>query len=257
MKIESETWKTSLLRIVKLFALLYLFFLSIELLSGSFKIFGLSYEEEFKRLIAVTAHPLVGLCLGLLITSVIQSSSTTTSMLVAAVAEGSLPVPYAIPMIMGANIGTTVTGVIVAMGHITRRQEFQKAYAAATIHDYFNFLSVLIILPLEVYTHFLERTCTWLTSVFVGVGGVKVANPLKDSSYAPAKHFFEGLIYQVVEKGSLWAPPLMLLVALIILAFALKYLSSTIKSAITGRVEKLVNGYLFARAWRALLLGAL
>jgi sodium-dependent phosphate cotransporter len=141
-------WQTSLARFIKLVALLYLFFISIDLLSCSFKVFGLNYESQFKAIIAVTANPLVALCLGILITSVIQSSSTTTSIIVAVVAEGSLPVSYAIPMIMGANIGTTVTGILVSLGHITRRQEFERAYSAATVHDFFNLLTVSILLPL-------------------------------------------------------------------------------------------------------------
>ena len=53
-------------------------------------------------------------------------------------------------MIMGANIGTAVTNTLVSMAHITRPQEFRRAFAAATVHDLFNFLAVFIFLSIEI-----------------------------------------------------------------------------------------------------------
>ena len=61
-----------------------------------------------------------------------------------------LEVRPAIPIIMGANIGTSVTNTIVAMGQIADKNEFRRAFAGATVHDMFNLLSVSIILPIEV-----------------------------------------------------------------------------------------------------------
>lgn len=40
------------------------------------------------------------------------------------------------------------------------REEFSRAFASATIHDIFNFLSVLVLLPIEMLTHYLE----WITN---------------------------------------------------------------------------------------------
>ncbi len=57
---------------------------------------------------------------------------------------------------MGANIGTSVTNTIVSFMQATDRNEFRRAFAAATVHDMFNWLSVIVLLPLEVTTHFLE-----------------------------------------------------------------------------------------------------
>ena len=73
-----------------------------------------------------------------------------TSVIVGLVATGEVPVHTAVPMIMGANIGTTVTNTIVSLAHITRPQEFRRAFAAATVHDAFNFMAVAIFLPLEI-----------------------------------------------------------------------------------------------------------
>ena len=52
-------------------------------------------------------------------------------------------------MIMGANIGTSVTNTFVSMAQSGNQREFRRAFAGATIHDMFNWLTVLILLPLE------------------------------------------------------------------------------------------------------------
>ena len=63
-----------------------------------------------------------------------------------------LTVELAIPIVMGANIGTSVTNTLVSVGEISHRNEFRRAFAGATVHDMFNWLSVLVLLPLEVVT---------------------------------------------------------------------------------------------------------
>lgn len=60
-----------------------------------------------------------------------------------------LPVQNAIPLVMGANIGTSVTNTIVSIGQITNKNDFRRAFAGATVHDMFNWLTVLVLLPLE------------------------------------------------------------------------------------------------------------
>ena len=56
----------------------------------------------------------------------------------------------AIPIVMGANIGTSVTNTIVSLGQITDKDDFRRAFAGATVHDIFNWLSVFVLLPLEI-----------------------------------------------------------------------------------------------------------
>ena len=78
-----------------------------------------------------------------------QSSSASTSVIVGLVASGALGVEQAVPMVMGANIGTTVTNTLVSLGHVRQSAEFKRAFAAATVHDFFNVLAVSILLPIE------------------------------------------------------------------------------------------------------------
>jgi hypothetical protein len=104
-------------------------------------------------------NPIAGLMIGVLATVLVQSSSTSTSIVVSLVGAGAMDVQTAIPVIMGANIGTSVTNTIVAMGQANDSEQYERAFAGATVHDMFNFLSVLILLPLESVTHMLY----WMT----------------------------------------------------------------------------------------------
>ena len=95
------------------------------------------------------ANPVVALMIGILGTVLVQSSSTFTSIIVAAIGAG-MSVHIAIPMIMGANIGTSVTNTLVAITQIGNRQEFERAFAAATVHDMFNWATVIVLFTIEV-----------------------------------------------------------------------------------------------------------
>ena len=139
-------------QILALLALLFGFFLGLDMMGLSFKLFGSGLAQE---LIERTSNPFVGLIIGILATTLVQSSSTTTSLTVGLVAAGALSIEGAVPIVMGANIGTSVTCALVSLVHVRRKEEFQRAFAGATIHDFFNCLAVLILLPLEVMTGFL------------------------------------------------------------------------------------------------------
>jgi sodium-dependent phosphate cotransporter len=164
-----------IIRILILVIAIYVFLVSIKLMGSSFKLMGEGFAES---LVKTTSNPFVGLFIGLLVTSIVQSSSSTTSMVVALVGGGMLPLRLAVPMVMGANIGTTVTNILVSMGHLTRRREFKRAFAGATVHDIFNVIVVLILFPLEYFTHFLEKTASYMATVFVGSAGMEFETPL-------------------------------------------------------------------------------
>ncbi len=133
-------------RVVYFLALLYLFFSSIELMSTAFKMSGAGLADQ---LLNTASDPVAGLLIGFLATSMIQSSSTTTTIVVGLVASGALTIQLAVPIIMGANIGTTTTNTIVSMGHVTRPAEFERAFAASTVHDFFNVFAAF------------TRSCRW------------------------------------------------------------------------------------------------
>ena len=144
------------------FLALYLFLVGIQGLNSGIKLLGGDFA---KTIVETTENPFISLLIGILATTLFQSSSTTTSLIVGLVASGALTLSGAIPMIMGANIGTTVTNTIVSMGHIKRGNEFKRAFSAATHHDIFNVLSVLILLPLELAFGMIEKTAVGLSSL--------------------------------------------------------------------------------------------
>ncbi|XP_070546832.1 sodium-dependent phosphate transport protein 2B-like [Ptychodera flava] len=142
-------------KVVLLLALLYMFICSLSFLSAAFRLLGGKTAGEAFSSNAVLSNPICGLMIGVLATVLVQSSSTTTSIVVSMVAAEILYVEQAIPIVMGANIGTSVTNTIVSIFQAHDRNEFRRAFAGATIHDVFNWLSVLILLPLEIATQYL------------------------------------------------------------------------------------------------------
>ena len=153
---------------LRVLGLLYLLLISVALIGSGFK---QATGDQAMELFAFANNPIAGLVVGVLTTALLQSSSTVTSIIVGLVA-GGLPVSVAIPMVMGANIGTTITNTIVSLGHVRQGEAFRRAFSAATIHDCFNLLSVLIFLPLEIAFGLLEKTAAFLASLLVGGGTV-------------------------------------------------------------------------------------
>ncbi|XP_074652751.1 sodium-dependent phosphate transport protein 2B-like [Tubulanus polymorphus] len=149
-----------ILRLVFLVVLLYLFICALDFMSSAFKILGGKAAGRAFADNELLANPVAGLMIGVLATVLVQSSSTSTSIVVTMVASKILYVRTAIPIIMGANIGTSVTNTIVSIGHISNKDEFRRAFAGATVHDMFNWLSVIILLPLEAasgYVYYLTK----------------------------------------------------------------------------------------------------
>ncbi|KAM6220864.1 LOW QUALITY PROTEIN: sodium-dependent phosphate transport protein 2B [Rhynchocyon petersi] len=150
-------------KFILLLGFLYMFVCSLDVLSSAFQLLGGKVAGKFFTDGSVLSNPVAGLVIGVLVTVMVQSSSTSSSIIVSMVASSLLTVRAAIPIIMGANIGTSITNTIVALMQAGDRNEFRRAFAGATVHDFFNWLSVLVLLPVEAGTHYLES----LTNVVV------------------------------------------------------------------------------------------
>ena len=161
--INSERTKFVLRNSLYILAALIIFLFALDLMISSLQHLGKTAAET---IILATSNPFTGLFIGLLVTAIIQSSSTTTSMTVALVASGAITLEGAIPIIMGANVGTTITSTIVSLGFITKKKEFRRAVAAGTYHDFFNILTVIILFPLEYYYGFLSQTSQFIATQF-------------------------------------------------------------------------------------------
>ena len=111
-----------------------------------------------------------------------------------------ITVQQGIPIIMGANIGTSVTSTIVALGQAMDRDEFRRAMAGATVHDMFNWLAVLVLLPIEVLTDMLYH----LTSAMVK--NIDTADH-ETTSFGKLYKALTDLIIEVIRQSNLTQHP--------------------------------------------------
>jgi sodium-dependent phosphate cotransporter len=154
---------------------LYFFLFSLELLGNAAKVLG---GCSAGGLLSDETNPVASLVIGELATALVQSSSTTTSIVVTLVGAEAVSVKSGIYLIMGANIGTSVTNTIIAMGQMGSGDQLERAFAGATVHDLFNLLSVAVLFPLELITHYLYHLTSAMLPDTVSKGD-KWNGPLK------------------------------------------------------------------------------
>lgn len=201
-------WKGYAINLIYIFLALLVFLFALDLMISSLQHWGKSAAET---ILLATSNPFTGLFIGLLVTALIQSSTTTTSMVVVLVASGSLSLQSAVPIIMGANVGTTITSTIVSLGFIARKKEFIRAVSAGTYHDFFNILTVLILFPFEYYYGFLSGLSHYIASTFFHepIGPVTGDFSLLGLGFNPVIQFFvllinNGLILTLLSFGLLF-----------------------------------------------------
>ncbi len=168
----SPRWKIVLRNTAFVVIALLVFILALDLMLATLQYLGKPVSET---IILATSNPFTALFIGLLVTAIIQSSTATTSMTVALVASGSLTLESAVPIIMGANVGTTITSTMVSLGFLSKKKEFRRAVAAGTYHDFFNILTVIVLFPLEYYFQFLSRLAQWAATTFFEEAGTTVS----------------------------------------------------------------------------------
>ncbi len=217
-------------------ALLYLFLTGVNLLGGGFKTLG---SDLVDGLFQGVSNPLAGLFVGLLATVLVQSSSVSTSVIVGLVASGVVSTSDAVPMIMGANVGTTVTNTLASLGHVRRDAEFRRAFAAATVHDFFNIMAVVVFLPLELATGYLSSSAAWITERVVGSGGSDFKSPLKAAVKMPA-NWVKDLLASLGAHGDLKGG-LMIAVGLTFIFVALAFITRNMRLLVADRVEAAIN----------------
>jgi len=218
-----------------LLALVYLMLLAVSMIGSGFKF---ATADHARGLFEFASNPVMGLIIGMVSTALIQSSSTVTSIIVAMVA-GGLPVPIAVPMIMGANIGTSITNTIVSLGHVARKDEFRRAFHAATIHDFFNVMSVMIFLPLEMATGILEKSSQYLVSL------LQMDNSVAMSGVNPVKAVTEPVVHWVTE-GLMFLPSVYpgvvkILLGVLLIVASITLMGKVMKVLMVGRAKDILH----------------
>ena len=252
----SDNQFTNALKISAVIAVLYLFLVSIGMIGTAFKGLGREFAEA---LFESNASAFIGLFIGILATGLIQSSSTTTSLVVGMVAAGTfgddprLAVAAAVPYIMGANIGTSITNTIVALGHIVHKEEFKRAFSASVIHDFFNIFAVIVIFPLELIFGLISKSAMWLSYSLMGTEALTFKSPIKLITSPTVKwidNFFQ-------QQSFLDHYILLLIVALMFLFFSLRSLTKLIRSLVMLRLENFFDTHIFKTAARAMFFGVI
>lgn len=225
----------SILQWVAVAGLVYLLICAVGLIGSGFKT---ATGDQAKELFEFATNPFAGLVVGTVATALIQSSSTVTSIIVGLVA-GGLPVSVAVPMVMGANIGTSITNTIVSLGHVRNKDEFKRAFSAATVHDFFNLLSVVVFLPLEIAFGLLEKIGNALAGLFFtdadasmgGLNFVKAATqPVTDLVSAP-----------ILALGDVLGGILLIAVGIVLIFLAISYIGRLLKQLMVGRAKAIMH----------------
>ncbi len=252
----------SLVRALAALIALYLFISSVGMIGSGLKLVakdpaGDAFLKD--HLFSAVSDPLTGLFIGLLVTSLVQSSSFTTSMTVGLVAGGELSLTAAIPIIMGANVGTSVTNLLVSMAHVRRRREFRRSLGGAIVHDFFNVLSVMVLLPLEAAFGIISRITAW-ASIQLGHTAWFESDPTK--KIGGAKAFFS-----LPSSGLKWTVPkvfgtddiasgvIIAILALVLLFVALAMLVKILRSMLHGRLSGAFSRTLFRNPGIAFAVG--
>ncbi|GMM72975.1 Na/Pi symporter [Alteromonas gracilis] len=228
---KNNNWQRWLLLIL----LVYVMLLAVSMIGSGFKY---AAGEQARELFNFASNPIMGLIIGMVSTALIQSSSTVTSIIVGMVA-GGLPITIAVPMMMGANIGTSITNTLVSLGHVAKKEEFQRAFNAATIHDFFNVLSVLIFLPLEMALGILEYLSGQIVALIhtgeaLGVSGF---NPIKAATQPVTDLVSQSLQF----LPSVYPGIVKILLGIALIMVSITYMGKIMKSLMVGKAKDLLH----------------
>ncbi|PBK05258.1 sodium:phosphate symporter [Pseudomonas abyssi] len=215
--------------------LIYVLICAVSMIGSGFKA---ATGGQAQELFSFASNPYVGLVIGIVATALIQSSSTVTSLIVGMVA-GGLPVGIAIPMIMGSNVGTTVTNTLVSLGHVRDKSEFRRAFSAATVHDFFNLIAVAIFLPLEIMFGLLEKVSAWLATLLVGADSYSMSDMNFVKSLTKP---FVNLVDSVTGllPGAM-AGAAMVLAGLVLIFVAITYTGKLLKVLMVGKAKEVLH----------------
>jgi len=226
-----QTWLSWL----AVLALVYLLLAAVAGIGDGFKA---AAGDNARELFAFASNPVIALVVGLVATALMQSSSTVTSIIVGLVA-GGLPLSIAIPMVMGANIGTSLTSTLVSLGHVRNSDEFRKAFSAATVHDSFNLCAVALLLPIEILFRPLERIATTLAQLLYSDANLSMSDVnFMSVLLSPAS--------QVLDLLTSWLPGVFAGIALIVIGiglilFVVSRIGKILRSLLVGKARDIMH----------------
>lgn len=237
-------WLRFIGRAAALVAVVCLFLVAIELMVVAVQ---QNAEAQVRAIFQMIHNPFVALFVGILTTALVQSSSMTTSITVALTAAGVLTYAQAVPVIIGANIGTTLTCFLVTLGHVMRKKEFRRAVSGSALHMLFNLLTAFLLFPLEFFGRVLSGAAHWLAQQMSGI--------TEGWSFQGLNHW---VIHPLAEQLMRWVGGSLLLTLglafLLIIAF-IRLLSLMFRGFLEQQMFHRVSRLLTGTSWRALFSG--
>jgi sodium-dependent phosphate cotransporter len=235
--------KGNFFQYAQVFFALLLFIFAIDLLTiGVGNINGGIALE----ILNATKNPFISLFIGLLVTALIQSSSTVTASVVAIVASGNLTLQQAVPIVLGANIGTTLTSTLVSLSYLMNKKEFRRALSAGISHDFFNILTVLVLFPLEIYFGFLSNTASYIANWFASDNsfeGPIVYNRMFTRTWT------EWVVNEINQ------PVVSMILSVVLVFFAIKVLSTAMYKSFIKNTFQDINKVIFQKTGLAFFYG--
>lgn len=236
--------KISLLMVLAVFV----FLLSVDLLISSLSVIG---NETVQGILSIATNPFISLFIGLVSTAILQSSSSSTSMIVAMVASGALELSHAVPMIMGANIGTTLTSNIVAISYIAHRKKFRKALTVATSHDFFNIMATSILFPLEYYYQFLSKSASFLAEILT-IAKYEIAISQGITLSVIDKMLFTDWIMRLTGNNLI-----VLISSILLIILSIRWLSRLMIKQMIGNEREWFSHYIFKNSYKSFFWGGI
>lgn len=246
---KSPAWQSWLGALAALGAV-YLFIAAIDLMGHGLKVVAGIAEAKavMDSIFRLADNPLAGLSVGILMTSLVQSSSFTTTFTVGLVATGQFNMVTAIPVIMGANIGTSVTNILVSLAHLRQRKEFERSLGGAIVHDLFNLLSVILLLPLEWAFGIVSRPAgafaEWLGGAALFTSDPKQYNLVK-TMVKPLHDGMDWLLESLLGMEQVTRGLVTAGVAIVLLFVALFFLVKILRGLLKDRLAGLFSKTLF------------
>ena len=260
---EANALLKTILNALLALGVIYIFIASVNMMGAGLKVIAKDEagKEFLDWLFSLISDPISGLFIGLLITSLVQSSSFTTSMTIAFVAAGDLSLETAIPIIMGANIGTSVTNILVSLAHVRRRLEFRRSFGAAIVHDFFNVLSVLLFLPLEHAFGIFSRSTRFISD---HLAGTKLFPEGATDHMSILKRLFglvgngaKWLVLDVMGFSDTVGGAIVAAVAIVLLFISLWLLVKLLRGLMQGHLSGVFDRTLFRNPATAFIVGIL
>ena len=133
-----------------------------------------------------------------------------------------------------------MTNALISLGNITRPEEFRGALAGAKVHGFASLIPVGIPLPLELMFGYLKSFAQIVSGLFIGVGGIGLANPLK-AIVKPAVSPTSDLLAE--------DPILIPVLSLVLTCLALKFLVNLARGIVLKRAEHFLDPTPTSREW--------